>query len=73
MRVLIVDDHSLIRSGLKETLSAKFTDIEIMEAASGQEALNLLDQQNVDLAIVDLFMPGEEAFSFVSVDGVSAT
>lgn len=65
MKVLIVDDHALIRSGLADALARHFSDIEVLAEDSGNHAMTLLDSQAVDLAIVDLFLPGEENFSFL--------
>ncbi len=65
MNILIVDDHQLIRSGLRDLLHNKYSDIATSEADKGSVALNLIDEQSFDLAIVDLFLPGEAAFVFI--------
>lgn len=65
MRALVVDDHMLIRSGLHDMLANRFPDIEVVEAASGEAALGLIGSKPFDLAIIDLFIPGEAAFVFV--------
>ena len=68
MQILLVDDHSLIRSGLKEVLSDYFDELNFIEAASAEASLRALrlNQGNpTDLAIVDLFIPGEGDFSVV--------
>ncbi len=65
MRALVVDDHMLIRSGLHDMLANRFPDIEVVEAASGEAALGLIGSKPFDLAIVDLFIPGEAAFVFL--------
>jgi NarL family two-component system response regulator LiaR len=57
IRVLIVDDHALVRSGLKFFLLA-FDDLELVgEAASGKEALELCAQLRPDVLLMDLMMP----------------
>jgi len=57
IRVLIVDDHALVRSGLKFFLLA-FDDLELVgEAASGKEALELCAQLRPDVILMDLMMP----------------
>jgi DNA-binding NarL/FixJ family response regulator len=63
MRFLIVDDHALIRSGLSDVLKRHFPTCSCLTAASSEEALTTLRDSPVDLAIVDLFIPGEDAFS----------
>jgi DNA-binding NarL/FixJ family response regulator len=65
MRIIIVDDHQLIRSGLRDLLKDKFPEVSIHEADNGPSALNQIEQFDFDLAIVDLFMPGETAFVFI--------
>jgi NarL family two-component system response regulator LiaR len=57
IRVLIVDDHALVRSGLTFFLLA-FDDLELVgEAASGKEALELCAQLRPDVILMDLMMP----------------
>lgn len=57
IRVLIVDDHALVRSGLRFFLLA-FDDLELVgEAASGKEALELCTQLQPDVILMDLMMP----------------
>ncbi|HSH06725.1 MAG TPA: response regulator transcription factor [Burkholderiales bacterium] len=58
IRVLVADDHKLVRDGLKGILSAA-SGIEVAaEAASGDEALARVRAQDFDVALVDLSMPG---------------
>jgi DNA-binding NarL/FixJ family response regulator len=65
MRVIIVDDHALIRTGMTNILHQHFDAASIAEAATGAEALELLEQSPADLVIVDLFIPGEDSFGFI--------
>ena len=65
VRVLLVDDHAVVRSGLSAFLLA-FDDLELVgEAASGEEAVRLCSQLQPDVVLMDLVMPG--------MDGVAAT
>ncbi|MDO8691489.1 MAG: response regulator transcription factor [Dehalococcoidia bacterium] len=58
MRVLIVDDHAIIRDGLRAILEAQ-PDIEVVgEAMEGGEALEKADKLRPDVVIMDLTMPG---------------
>ncbi|MCP4577582.1 MAG: response regulator transcription factor [Deltaproteobacteria bacterium] len=58
IKVLIVDDHVLIREGLKQLLSLE-DDIEIVaEAGSGLECLELLKEHYADIIFMDIKMPG---------------
>lgn len=57
-RVLIVDDHPLVRDGLRSVIAISFDNCEIFEAASMEEAVSLLEKQdNFDLILLDLNIP----------------
>jgi len=58
IRVLVADDHSIVRDGLKRILAAA-EDLEVAgEAASGDEALALVRANDYDIAMIDMSMPG---------------
>lgn len=57
MKVLVVDDHAVVRDGLRRLL-ATLSDVEIFEAASGREALSIVQRQQPDLVLLDLHLPG---------------
>ncbi|MDE3231036.1 MAG: response regulator transcription factor [Chloroflexota bacterium] len=66
IRVALVDDHAVVRKGLRAFLEA-FPDFAIVgEASSGEEALAQLDLWLPDVLVVDLLMPG-------GMDGVETT
>jgi DNA-binding NarL/FixJ family response regulator len=58
MRVLVADDHSIIRMALKHILTDLRPDIETSEAVTGIQALGMVRSEKWDLVITDLFMPG---------------
>ena len=65
IRVLIVDDHAIVRKGVRALL-AEIDDIEVVgEARDGQEAMAQADALDPDVILMDLVMPG--------VDGIEAT
>ncbi len=64
MRILIADDHSLFRDGLRSLLSAQGHDV-VGEARNGNEALVLAKQLQPDLVLMDVSMP--------ELDGIEAT
>ncbi len=57
IRVIVVDDHTVVRGGLRLFLLA-FEDLELVgEAGNGKEALRLCEQLEPDVALMDLVMP----------------
>jgi DNA-binding NarL/FixJ family response regulator len=57
MKVLIVDDHALVRRGMSYVVRECFPDADVEEAASANEAIALMDNEGVDIALVDVRMP----------------
>ena len=56
-RILVADDHALVRSGLRQVLDSK-PDLEVVaEAEDGAEAVEKALKEDVDLAILDVSMP----------------
>lgn len=65
IRVMLVDDHNVVRSGLATFLRA-YDDLELVgEARNGLEALDLCRQKQPDVILMDLMMP--------EMDGIAAT
>src|SRR5512137_1604824 len=65
IRVMVVDDHNVVRSGLATFLRA-YDDLELVgEAKNGLEALHLCHQKKPDVILMDLMMP--------EMDGIAAT
>jgi two-component system, NarL family, nitrate/nitrite response regulator NarL len=63
MKILIADDHNLVREGLRPFLEELGPDVEILEAASFEEAYKVAGQNGkLDLILMDLKMPGMTAF-----------
>lgn len=58
IRVLIVDDHPIVRRGLKETLIAEPDISVVAEAARSEEVLDLLAAHPCDVVLLDLSLPG---------------
>lgn len=65
LRLLIVDDHAIVREGLARVLTGACPDWEVVEAASGFQALALLREQHLDAAVVDLSMPGMNGLDLI--------
>lgn len=58
LRILIVDDHPIVRQGLKQTLADAADVGEIGEAANGQQAIDLVRQGDWDAVVLDIGLPG---------------
>ena len=56
-RILVVDDHSVVRAGIRKLL-AEIPEAEISDVASGENALKACDATRFDLVILDLNLPG---------------
>ena len=56
MKVLLVDDHAIVRSGLRRLL-AMMSDAEITEAATGREGLTAIKARTFDIIVLDLNLP----------------
>ena len=65
IRILIADDHAVVREGTRQILERE-ADLDVVaEAADGEEAVNLAGKSNPDVAIIDIAMP--------RLDGIEAT
>jgi two-component system, NarL family, nitrate/nitrite response regulator NarL len=56
VRILIADDHEIIRAGVRAILNWQ-NDVEIVEASNGQEAIEQARKTNPDVIILDVTMP----------------
>lgn len=66
IRIGIVDDHAIVRSGLKQYL-AEHVDLRVTgEAANGREALDLVRGGEVDVLLLDLSMPDQSGVDVLS-------
>src|SRR6266700_7891028 len=58
MRILLADDHAVVRHGLKQILADEFKKATFGEARNAQEALNKVWKETWDVVILDMPMPG---------------
>ncbi len=56
-KLLLVDDHTVVRKGMKLLIHSKYKDMKIMEANNGEEGLALIENNDFDLVITDITMP----------------
>jgi two-component system, NarL family, response regulator LiaR len=67
IRVLIVDDHPMVRKGLAAFLLAMKDMILVGEASNAEGAINLCKQHKPDVVLMDLLMPGMDGFEATSI------
>lgn len=65
LQILIVDDHAIVREGLKRILESVGKHMLVSQASSGAQALEMLGRQRIDLLIVDLSMPGMSGLELI--------
>lgn len=64
MKILVADDHALFREGMRYVLAGLGSNVEILEARDGSEALALVaGRPDLDLVLLDLAMPGMDGFT----------
>ena len=59
IRVAIIDDHAIVRAGLRQYLSEQVDLTVVAEAANGREALDIVRKGEVDVMVMDLSMPDQ--------------
>ncbi len=64
-RILIVDDHAVVRAGLRQFLVEDPAYQDVQEAATGEQALDKLRQGRWDLLILDINMPGRNGIDIL--------
>jgi len=66
IRIVIVDDHAVVRAGLKQFLAEQMDFQVIGEAANGREALDFVRAGGIDVLILDVSMPGQSGVDALS-------
>jgi DNA-binding NarL/FixJ family response regulator len=64
-KVLVIDDHPLVRRGLVETIREAFPKSSIGEASNSQSALELVWKEHWDVVVLDIAMPGRSGLDFL--------
>ncbi|MGN7457739.1 response regulator transcription factor [Paenibacillus pasadenensis] len=65
MNILIADDESIIRTGIRRTLEQSMPDCGIHLAASADEAARVLSEHPIDIVLTDILMPGMDGLEFM--------
>ena len=66
IRVLIADDHEIVRHGLRDILTTRLGKMAVSEAKDAGEAINLLIQKDWDLVLLDINMPGRDGLEVLA-------
>jgi len=65
MKVLVVDDHAIVRRGMISLLRENFKDVEIVEAEDSRQGFSVVLETQLDLVIVDISMPGRSGLDLI--------
>lgn len=66
IRILIADDHSIVRQGLKTIVSVVDDILVVGEAVSGGQVLEFMAEREVDLIVLDMSMPGVSGVNLIT-------
>jgi DNA-binding NarL/FixJ family response regulator len=66
IKVLLADDHSIVRAGLRRVVEESGDMVVVAEAADGQEAMQQAHETMPDVAVIDISMPGMDGLEVVS-------
>jgi DNA-binding NarL/FixJ family response regulator len=58
IKVLVVDDHPIMRVGITAIINARADMVAVAQAATGEDAVELFDQHHPDITLMDLRLPG---------------
>ncbi len=65
IKIMIVDDHTIVRDGLKQII-AQTSDMEVVaEAGDGSEMLDLIKEQPCDIILLDISLPGRSGIDYL--------
>ncbi|WP_372630512.1 response regulator [Cohnella sp.] len=67
MNILVVDDESVIRSGIERTIRNQFPEHAVYLAASPEGAVDLLKNESIDLVLTDVLMPGMTGLELMEI------
>lgn len=65
-RILIADDHPIVRRGLRQILEENRTVLSVEEAGTGQEAIEIVKKRRFDVVLLDISMPGMSGLEALS-------
>lgn len=66
IRILIADDHAIVRAGLKQLVAANPNIVVAAEASTGPEAMSLIRKESFEVVLLDISMPGRGGLEILS-------
>ena len=66
IRVLLIDDHAIVRRGLRQVFDDEFSELEIGEAENSREALEKLTERDWDIVLLDINIPGRDGLDVLA-------
>ena len=63
-KILILDDHPLVRSGIRVSLEDTFPDCEVWEASTVDEAISITEENSPTVAVIDLRLQDESGLQY---------
>ncbi len=67
MRIIIADDHAIVRKGVKFILREEFDDVFCDEASTGDEFIQKIKAEDYDIALLDIVMPGKDVIDSIKL------
>lgn len=67
IRILLVDDHDLVREGLSQIIQTTSDMVVAGEAANGQNAMTMLRKQSFDIVLMDIALPGQNGLHWLKL------
>lgn len=65
VKILVIDDHEVVRRGVKQILEEIFSHVEVGEADTSQKAIAAVQQESWDLGIVDISLPDQSGLELL--------
>jgi two-component system, NarL family, invasion response regulator UvrY len=66
IKVLLADDHSIVRAGLRRIIEESGDMVVVAEASDGQDAIREIQKTSPDVAVIDISMPGLDGLEVIS-------
>jgi len=65
IKLLIADDHAVVREGVKQIVQDSRDIVVVSEAGNGQEVLKIIEEQEIDVVLLDISMPGRSGLDIM--------